>query len=114
MRSFSQLLTVLSSLEKEYGLNTLDAGERRVFHFIVESAAGGAEPSSDDILAADLGSRASVYRWIAKLRDQGLIEADIREGQSCYKPSTRLKKFHGSFLTKMKRLARQGHVPKTL
>lgn len=114
MKSFSQLFTVMSSLEREFGLSELDAGERRVFHFIVESAASGGEPSSDEILAAALGSRASVYRWISKLRDQGLIEADIREGQSFYKPAQQLYDFHNSFLTKLKRLAKQGHMPKTL
>lgn len=103
MQSYAKLLSVLCTLEREHGLTSLDAGERAVFDFIVGAVAHGGTPSTDDILAANIGSRASVYRWLNLLREAKLIATEVRNGQSCYTLDPRLEGFSANLLQKIKR-----------
>lgn len=75
--TFARFFSLLTSLEREYGLSSLDVSSRAVFDFIVQRQADGTHPSADDVLAANIVSRATAYRRLTALRDAGLIEAKI-------------------------------------
>ncbi len=97
MEKIARLFSVLMTLEREFGLSALNPGERSVFDFIVQSNAAGRAPTSEEIVAINLGSRASVYRWLSALKEAGLIEAEYRDGQSCYSLNPKLDGFDHAF-----------------
>ncbi len=97
MQEIAALFDILARLEKDFGLNRLSSGERAVFDFIASWNAIGIAPSADEILAADTGSRASVYRALSSLKETKLIEASIRDGQPFYSLGPKLNRFSVAF-----------------
>lgn len=102
--TFARFFSLLTSLEREYGLSSLDVSSRAVFDFIVQRQADGTHPSADDVLAANIVSRATAYRRLTALRDSGLIEAKIEGGRTVYSVSARLNGF-GSDVARLLRRA---------
>ena len=95
-RDFARLFCILTTIEREYGLTSLDKGERAIFDFIVSFIANGREPCTDDIVNAKLTSRASTYRWIASLKQAGLIESRLHQGATVFTVAPKFEKFKRS------------------
>ncbi|MFZ9500911.1 MAG: hypothetical protein ACO27F_05015 [Beijerinckiaceae bacterium] len=73
VRDFVRLFSLLTTLEREFGIAGLEKEERAVFDFIVHSIAEGKYPTRLDVVAQRIASRASTYRHIAALQAAGLI-----------------------------------------
>jgi len=73
VRNFVRLFSLLTTLERDFGIAGLEKEERAVFDFIVHSIAAGKYPTRLDVVAQRIASRASTYRHIAALQAAGLI-----------------------------------------
>lgn len=102
MQTFARLFCVLTTIEREIGLDLLSSGERKIFYFLVEAAARGEVRSSEQILAQNFGSKSSVYRWLNILLEKKLIKNEIMDGQSTYELHHRLAQFSVPFAAKIK------------
>lgn len=74
-KEIARLLRIFTTLERKFGLSGLDPEERAIFHFIVAEIARGRTPTMQDILGAELTSRANAYRKVAGLKAAGLIQS---------------------------------------
>lgn len=94
---FARLFSLLTTLEREYGLASLEKEERAIFSFIVSSVAAGADPTAADIVAAGVTSRSSTYRHLASLRKAGLIVPAVKDGRAVFSVGPQLEGFDHSF-----------------
>lgn len=94
---FARLFSLLTTLEREYGLTSLEKEERAIFSFIVSSAASGSDPSAADIVNANITSRSSTYRHLASLRKAGLIVPAVKDGRAVFSVGPQLEGFDHSF-----------------
>lgn len=102
---FARLYALLTTLEREFGLASLEKEERAIFSFIVSSAAAGTDPSAADIVGANITSRSSTYRHLASLRKAGLIVPAMKDGRAVFGVGPQLEEFDNSFARMAPRVA---------
>lgn len=83
-KSFARLFSILTFVERQFGLTSLSAGERVIFDFIVISVANGRSPTLDDIAEISPTSRATTSRRLASLQESGLVRSDVQDGKTVY------------------------------
>lgn len=102
---FARLFSLLTTLEREYGLASLEKEERAIFSFIVSAAAAGSEPTTASVVAAGITSRSSTYRHLASLRKAGLIIPLMKDGRPVLGVAPRLDGFDDTFSSMATRVA---------
>jgi len=93
LKELLKLFTLLTTIEREYGIASLEKGERELLDIIVAAAEKNQEISAETIVALNVASRATTYRRISSLKELGLIEAHEQEGRSLIKPGLKLEHF---------------------
>lgn len=93
---FARLFALLSSLEREYGVGSLEKDERIIFDFVVTALAEGKEVTSADVVSANITSRASAYRHLSALKDAGLLSEISRDGRKIITVSAKFENFKES------------------
>ena len=68
-----RLLNLLSILERKHDIAQLDPSSRAIFNIVVERAIAGQSSTAEDIIAVAPVSRASVYRKLNALKDNGSL-----------------------------------------
>lgn len=96
--TFAKLFCILTAIERDYGISTLEKDERAIFDFIIIAIANGSYPTSKDVIAAGLCSRASTYRHLQSLKQAGLIFDRLDSGQLVIAASEHFESF-GDALT---------------
>lgn len=95
-QTLARLFSVLTTLERRYGLAGMDPDERAIFGFIVGEIAAGRRPTMQDVLAEGLTSRSTAYRKVANLKGAGLVEQKRRGDGEFFALSPRLRGFGSS------------------
>jgi len=88
-----KLFTLLTTIEREYGIASLEKGEREVLDIIVAAAGKNEEISAETIVALNIASRATTYRRIRSLKHMGLIETHELEGRSLLRLGLKFESF---------------------
>lgn len=96
-KSFARLFSVLTFVERQFGLTSLSADERVIFDFIVISVANGQSPTLDDIAEVSPASRATTSRRLASLQQAGLVRSDVQDGKNVYLIDANLDGFKTMF-----------------
>jgi hypothetical protein len=95
--SLTRLFTLFTTIEREFGIASLEKGEREILDFIVASEEAGKEISSESIVFLGVASRATIYRRVSSLRNLGFVDIDDTSGRSILKTGGRFKAFAKSF-----------------
>jgi predicted transcriptional regulator len=85
MTSLARLFTLLTTIERRFGLSSLEKGEREILTLIVTAIGNNEEISAETVVEQVQASRATVYRRIATLKQIGLIEAYEKKGRSIFR-----------------------------
>ena len=68
-----RFLNLLSILERKHDIAGLDPSSRAILNIVVERAIAGKSSTAEDIIAVAPVSRASVYRKLNALKDNGSL-----------------------------------------
>lgn len=93
VETFAKLFSILTTIERDYGISTLEKDERAIFDFIIVSIASGSFPATKDVVAAELCSRASTYRHLQSLKKAGLIFDRLEDGKLVIAASEHFESF---------------------
>lgn len=92
MASLARLFTLLTTIERRFGLSSLEKGEREILTLIVTAIGNNEEISAETVVEQVQASRATVYRRIATLKQIGLIEAYEKKGRSIFRLGRNFRK----------------------
>ena len=74
----------MTTIERRFGLSSLEKGERDILTLIVAAIGNNEEISAETVVEKAQASRATVYRRIAILKRIGLIETYDKNGRSIF------------------------------
>ena len=92
MTSLARLFTLFTTIERRFGLSSLEKGEREILTLIVTAIGNNEEISAETVVEQVQASRATVYRRIATLKQIGLIEAYEKKGRSIFRLGRNFRK----------------------
>lgn len=92
MTSLGRLFALLTTIERRFGLSSLEKGERDILTLIVAAIGNNEEISAENVVEKVQASRATVYRRIATLKRIGLIETYEKNGRSIFALGGRFRK----------------------
>ena len=93
MQKHLRIFHLLSVMERKYNLFGLDAKSREILHIVAEKQIAGLPTTTDDIAKETVTSRASVYRKISNLTNDGNLDQIYKDYQIHYHVSDNIIKY---------------------
>ena len=93
MSNLTKLFTLFTTIEREYGIASLEKGEREILNLIVSAEEQKKEISSEELVDLNIASRATIYRRLSSLKESGLVSINDRSGKSILETTLKFKSF---------------------
>lgn len=93
MHNLLRLFTLFTTIEREYGVASLEKGEREILNLIVSAEEQKREMTSEELVDLNIASRATIYRRLASLKASGLVSINERSGKSILETTLKFKSF---------------------
>lgn len=74
MSNLTKLFTLFTTIEREYGIASLEKGEREILNLIVSAEEQKKEISSEELVDLNIASRATIYRRLSSLKGKRYID----------------------------------------
>ncbi len=93
MSNLTKLFTLFTTIEREYGIASLEKGEREILNLIVSAEEQKKEISSEELVDLNIASRATIYRRLSSLKESRLVSINDRSGKSILVTTLKFKSF---------------------
>jgi DNA-binding IclR family transcriptional regulator len=93
MSNLTKLFTLFTTIEREYGIASLEKGEREILNLIVSAEEQKKEMSAEELVDLNVASRATIYRRLSSLKESGLVSINDRSGKSILGTTLKFKSF---------------------
>ena len=93
LSNLTKLFTLFTTIEREYGIASLEKGEREILNQIVSAEEEKREITAEELIDLSIASRATIYRRLSSLKNIGLVSINERSGRSILETTPKFKSF---------------------
>ena len=93
MSNLTKLFTLFTTIEREYGVASLEKGEREILNLIVFAEEQKKEITAEELVGLNIASRATIYRRLSSLKESGLVTINNHSGKSVLATTHKFKSF---------------------
>ena len=91
--NLTKLFTLFTTIEREYGVASLEKGEREILNLIVFAEEQNKEITAEELVDLNIASRATIYRRLSSLKASGLVSINDHSGKSILETTLKFKSF---------------------
>ena len=91
--NITKLFTLFTTIEREYGIASLEKGEREILNKIVSAEEQKKEITAEELVDSSIASRATIYRRLSSLKNSGLVSINERSRRSVLETTVKFKSF---------------------
>ena len=91
--NLTKLFTLFTTIEREYGVASLEKGEREILNLIVSAEEQKKEITAEELVDLNIASRATIYRRLSSLKESGLVSINDSSSKSLLGTTLKFKSF---------------------
>lgn len=91
--NLTKLFTLFTTIEREYGVASLEKGEREILNLVVAAEEHKKEITAEELVDLNIASRATIYRRLSSLKASGLVSINNHSGKSILTTTLKFKSF---------------------